>query len=1157
MSRNHSAVVSRVSPDKNENTKHKIRNACRQKWNWFTLLTLLVGVGVAVGALLALLRKGDESHEDFGDEECVDFSRTIHQSILVPLASIKSYSSLLTAQPDLAQPIFSNTSRAAFESSTPIVQFPDPILPAFTTLNQSGPPQPNRRETADRYAVTTLVPPGAEWLRGWDLFSENADVLPMARRAIQLGGGIALGLGIVHGDYEDPTSTSSVEDGLEEKATIADGGIFSPPFLAPLVNADREMTGIVYGRLLVDFSTLFSNPTREVGFQLIETTPEGQRNVVLTYPRSFTASANATNMTTVPPFQVADRTLTISCFNTHPRTSTTVAGAWLSFALLILIFPLIGILARMLFTRRPKYALPIYATATSTASTKKSTSKKSQPKNTTDHISLLSLAAPSILTSIPDALLILNPKGLIIDANPAALDLCNLTTTDLLSGITVHQLFNLDATNPQKTSTLDLSDRFDRESQTHMQVAVQSPSQQPSSSSFYLQRDPSATPSQSQTQSHHTHTRSQSLRDHTYSTLPASQSTYSLSTPAPLLPGFRSLTLHRLHSTGRIPVEATISPPVDSDGYILQVIMMRDTSKWVKELKEVTEMKENEELRSVEKSDFLAFVCHELRNPLHAIHGLASLLASNILPPPASFTSRTCTEPPILIPPHIEALSYLTSILDASRIMKSILSDMRILGKLEQNQLSVEEETVGWERMRRWVNVITNGSGKEKGVEVAFKGYVFGAAREWVPKGVRGDIGKIVQIISTLATTSSTPSLTLQITNVTSPSTKTTSTVSIANSNPTPATTTSKRIYLCLSVPTRLPPSDLDHILKGYTVTRMPNSERPLSLSVIGGLIKLIGADIRLSKPALSLPAASASHIQTSSTSSINLIPSRSISEESIAEDQPLHTLTFGIWIDAVDDLPPSIGENNDIISTSQSDNITDEDESYYQYLANTNRSLTQSFPFQQQSQQQQQQGTSFTPSTSPPPTPIPAASPPQLSHATQRKPPTPPNNNLPSSRPITKRRLGTHPHFPRPIRVLVVEDNAILLKIASTTLTRAGFAVSTALNGEQALQVIDKHDEKYFDVCLMDLLMPILDGFQTTAEIRRRGLTLPVIALTAKTLESDRLRCFKIGFNYFMTKPFQLGDIATIIRFMVGAETEREREGGAERVGGVWSKVG
>jgi two-component system, sensor histidine kinase ChiS len=111
----------------------------------------------------------------------------------------------------------------------------------------------------------------------------------------------------------------------------------------------------------------------------------------------------------------------------------------------------------------------------------------------------------------------------------------------------------------------------------------------------------------------------------------------------------------------------------------------------------------------------------------------------------------------------------------------------------------------------------------------------------------------------------------------------------------------------------------------------------------------------------------------------------------------------------------------------------------------------------------------------------------------------------------------------PRGVRILLVEDVPLNQKVAARILERAGHAVTIAANGQAALAAVAAAP---FDLVLMDIQMPVMNGFEATARIRGDAMAsireLPVIALTAHTLEADRDRCLEAGMDDYLSKPVQ-----------------------------------
>jgi CheY-like chemotaxis protein len=114
--------------------------------------------------------------------------------------------------------------------------------------------------------------------------------------------------------------------------------------------------------------------------------------------------------------------------------------------------------------------------------------------------------------------------------------------------------------------------------------------------------------------------------------------------------------------------------------------------------------------------------------------------------------------------------------------------------------------------------------------------------------------------------------------------------------------------------------------------------------------------------------------------------------------------------------------------------------------------------------------------------------------------------------------------------RILLVEDNLINQKITEKMLGRIGLSTSIANNGQEALDLIIK-DHESFDVILMDIQMPVLNGLDATRELRKAGVTIPIIAMTANVLKGDREACLKAGMNDYIGKPVKLNDLQHTIR--------------------------
>jgi CheY-like chemotaxis protein/anti-sigma regulatory factor (Ser/Thr protein kinase) len=103
-------------------------------------------------------------------------------------------------------------------------------------------------------------------------------------------------------------------------------------------------------------------------------------------------------------------------------------------------------------------------------------------------------------------------------------------------------------------------------------------------------------------------------------------------------------------------------------------------------------------------------------------------------------------------------------------------------------------------------------------------------------------------------------------------------------------------------------------------------------------------------------------------------------------------------------------------------------------------------------------------------------------------------------------------------LKVLLVEDNLINVKIAEKILKQWDVNVDVALNG---LIAVEKHKSTKYDVILMDLSMPVMDGFEASINIRSKDSLIPIIALTASTSYLSLEKAIQIGINEYITKPF------------------------------------
>lgn len=115
--------------------------------------------------------------------------------------------------------------------------------------------------------------------------------------------------------------------------------------------------------------------------------------------------------------------------------------------------------------------------------------------------------------------------------------------------------------------------------------------------------------------------------------------------------------------------------------------------------------------------------------------------------------------------------------------------------------------------------------------------------------------------------------------------------------------------------------------------------------------------------------------------------------------------------------------------------------------------------------------------------------------------------------------------------RILVVEDEDGLALGLEFNLRQEGYLVQRAADGREALQFMD---DQNFDLIILDIMLPYIDGFSVAREIRAKWPQLPILMLTAKTSAQDRIRGLEIGADDYLTKPFHLQELLLRVRGML-----------------------
>jgi two-component system, OmpR family, response regulator len=132
---------------------------------------------------------------------------------------------------------------------------------------------------------------------------------------------------------------------------------------------------------------------------------------------------------------------------------------------------------------------------------------------------------------------------------------------------------------------------------------------------------------------------------------------------------------------------------------------------------------------------------------------------------------------------------------------------------------------------------------------------------------------------------------------------------------------------------------------------------------------------------------------------------------------------------------------------------------------------------------------------------------------------------------------------------ILLVEDDANLSMVLQDYLEMLNYDITLCRNGKEGLNAFRSNN---FDLCILDIMMPVMDGFMLAEEIRRINETVPIVFLTAKSLKEDRIRGFRIGCDDYISKPFSTEELslriqAILKRCMANYSGENQKE--AEQV--------
>lgn len=127
------------------------------------------------------------------------------------------------------------------------------------------------------------------------------------------------------------------------------------------------------------------------------------------------------------------------------------------------------------------------------------------------------------------------------------------------------------------------------------------------------------------------------------------------------------------------------------------------------------------------------------------------------------------------------------------------------------------------------------------------------------------------------------------------------------------------------------------------------------------------------------------------------------------------------------------------------------------------------------------------------------------------------------------------------PVRILVVDDEAVLAELLGAALRHQGWQTRTASNGWEALDLVEEYDP---DLVVLDIQMPGLDGMETLDRLRKKRPRLPVLFLTARDALADRVAGLRAGADDYVTKPFRLAELLARVRALLRRTGAENSEG-------------
>ncbi|KAI8579868.1 hypothetical protein K450DRAFT_280328 [Umbelopsis ramanniana AG] len=572
-------------------------------------------------------------------------------------------------------------------------------------------------------------------------------------------------------------------------------------------------------------------------------------------------------------------------------------------------------------------------------------------------------------------------------------------------------------------------------------------------------------------------------------------------------PGLHEVRVKR-HQTGEYFIaEANfsyvedINDANDEKPFMTQVVLMRDVSAKKEAALQLQNAKQQAEDTNQQKSQFLAFVCHELRNPLHVISGMSELLNNMVVQP--------------------DKQEYVRNIITSSNHMQSIVNDVLDIAQLSENELRLNYQPFNLKQLledegKFMMRSIQEQEGDVKGVvNISYS----------VPEYVNSDSTRITQLIKNLVDNAikftQQGVVTLEVS---------------ASDKKNPDSTIENVLFLISDTGIGIPVEHQDEIFQPFSKANISMGNHfgssGIGLSIVHHLVDLMGGSIEVESEVnvgttfkFTLPLALATEDDflafqsaNDSTSSTALSPVSNFGPSAIKPtlllERPQPKSSWSIASNASND--QSIGRSDEqdslLVNRGSETNLISS--------ASTDARLSSCLSLSGLSNGGTSSGEHDSDAVSTPNSVHEGGS-----YSTTRKD---------YFGALDTSELGTIEEKPV---CLVAEDNELCQKIATKMLGKE-YVVEIAANGQIAVDTVMAAPDR-FNIIIMDIIMPEMDGIQATIELRKNGIKIPIIAVTANAAEADKKEAMRHGFNGYITKPYKRNLLTAMQRALSAAKQE------------------